>query len=277
MAQQPDLGVAWESQIRPWVSGISKKAVPEVIVRYFPGDESREELFAIYKNLQGDFTIAFAKTREINAQAFSNTFIHELQQTPPAIPVELKVLESNRRIGRLVLSDSEFFIQQKPQSWKLLAQMGHGGLIFVSRQGSSYLYEGPIDSRGGPAVAKVLSLLTKMRTLMAKTKAVSVFEFPSVKQLTQWRFCRALIQGNEPLSLYLLSIGADPNKDPRFPESPIDHAIRNGHKRLLSTLLSLGADPEVKSDEGLTPIELARESNGQWAIPMLQASIESRK
>jgi hypothetical protein len=277
LAQQPDLGLTWESQIRPWVSGASRKQIPEAIVRFFPGGESREELFVIYMNPHGGFTIAFAKTREINAQAFSNIFIYDLHQTPPAIPVELKVIESNKRTGRALLSGAESFIQHKPHSWDLMAQMGHGGQIFVSIAGSSYLYQGPTDSRGGPAVAKAVSILAQMHILFSKTKATQVFEFPSVKQLTQWRFCRALIQGNEPLALYLLSIGADPNKDPRFPESPIEHAVRKGYKRLLRTLLNLGADPEVKSDEGLNLIEIARKTNNLWAIPILQDSIDSRK
>lgn len=277
MAEQPDLGVTWEQQIRPWITSASLQKTPSVVVRYFPGGESREELFALYQGAQGEFTIAFAKTREINAQSFSNTFIHELQQTPPSIPIDLKTININTRQALSLISDTNLFLTQRPKSWELLAQMAHGGSIFILSKDSSYLYQGPIDPRGGSTISRIIERLTKIRSLLAKSQSQQVFEFPAVKQLTQWRFCRALIQGDERLSIYLLSIGADPNKDPRFPETPIEHAIRGGFKSLLNTLLKLGADPTAKTSEGATPLELASEANNHWAIPIIQASIQSNK
>lgn len=276
-AQQSDIGIAWEQQIRPWVSAIPQMKAPEVLIRFFPGGESREELFALYINSRGESVAAFARTREINAQAFSNTFINELHQSPPSIPIELKAQKIDRHSASQLVADVDLYLQRRPESWKMLAQMGHGGSFFVSTKDSSFLYEGPVDSRSSAEVARLISRVSKIRTLLEKSRSVQLFEFPALKQLTQWRFCRALMQGDVQLSIYLLSLGADPNRDPRFPETPIEHAIRGGHKELLSVLLNLGADPEAKTSDGLTPVELALETKNQWAVPLLQSSTQGHK
>jgi ankyrin repeat protein len=90
--------------------------------------------------------------------------------------------------------------------------------------------------------------------------------------MTQWRFNRALLNGDDGLAIYLLSIGASPNKDSHFFESPVEQAILRGKKVLFDALVVHGADVNAKTSDGLSLAEFAKENKASWALDILKGS-----
>jgi hypothetical protein len=111
--------------------------------------------------------------------------------------------------------------------------------------------------------------LQGIRRRMRRIPGFLIYDYPALPELTQWRFSRAVIQGNEPLAIHLLSLGADPNKDPRFWFTPVEAAILGDHRNLLEALIKKGADLEQRTAEGKTPVELAKSLHKRWAILLL--------
>ncbi|GEM_PF-3975917 len=266
-ARATDLGVKWEAQLRPWVPGVQKELQPDAVIRYFPGGGAREELLALYEVMPNEFVILLAETREINAQAYENVLRAVNVEAP--IPVRIRTRHLSKVEGSRFRNVLRSFLLSQPPSWKWLAQMGHGGSLFGSTKDSNYLYEGPIDVRSEKAVSSVYREVAAIHKLLRPIRPISLFEFPQVKELIQWRFMRALIQGDEPLAIHLLSLGASPNKDSPFFQTPVEYAIGGNLPRLLEALVNRGADLQEPTSGGSLPLEFAIELKAKWAYPFL--------
>jgi uncharacterized protein len=69
------------------------------------------------------------------------------------------------------------------------------------------------------------------------------------------------VRGDVREGKILLDAGADPNVRGEYGYTPLHNAIGQKHLEFAKLLLSRGASKELKNDDGLTPVDLARLSD----------------
>ena len=74
----------------------------------------------------------------------------------------------------------------------------------------------------------------------------------------------------------LLEHDADPNAPQEGGFTPLHAAAQNGDMQTIQTLLFHGADVDIKSAEGKSPLDYARESKNLEAIELLRKGITKR-
>lgn len=266
-----DLAFTWERQIRPWVQDVAIEKAPLLVVRQMPEDGPQEDLLVFYEGKDGRVIFAWARSREITAQSLSNMYKHEMGMPLPPIPIELRVGTIAKNTVDALFLGAETFLKERPKSWEEMATTGHAGSLCVLKGSVVHVFEGPFDPKSEPVVARLARQLDSFRKSVRTINSFKVFEFPQTEKMIQWRFNRALLNGDEYLAIYLLSLGANPNKDPRFFESPLEQAIMRGKKALFDALIVHGADTTVTTSDGVSLVDYAKKYKAPWALSILES------
>ena len=268
-ALEKDIALAWEQQVRSWIPGVPKEKSPVLLFRLLEEAGRQEDMFAIYEGTSKNLILAWARSREVNAQSIFNMYRYEVGSPVPPIPIELRYVSLDKETFDALVKAEAGFIKTKPKSWDDLAETGHAGSIFAFGDALSHVFDGPIPAKSEPTVSKLFSLITRLQKRMQTAPSCRVYEFPQTEKMTQWRFNRALMNGEEGLAIYLLSIGASPDKDLRFFESPLEQAIIRENKALFEALVKHGANTKAPTSTGLTIEEFAKKSKATWALEIL--------
>lgn len=266
---EQDIAIAWEKQVRTWVQGIPRDKPPLLLLRLLEKVEHEEDLFALYQGADGGYLLAWARSREISAQAIFNMYKNEGRSAVPPVPIELRCLAIDKEAFNQLAKSGTGFLTTKPRSMEELASMGHAGSLFASRDGLSHAFEGVVARGVEPSVSRLFTLAERFKKQTKGTQGFRVYDFPQTKEMTQWRFNRALMNGEEGLAVYLLSIGANPDKDPRFFESPLEQSVVRNMRKLFEALIRHEANLAAPTSDGLTIEAFSRKSKASWALKIL--------
>jgi hypothetical protein len=276
-APEQDIALKWEQQVRPWVHGVAAEKPPLLLLRLMDEVGPQEDMLSVYQGRDGKLVFAWARSREVTAQSIFNMYKYKIEKPAPPIPVELRVGPLGKEAFRSLLKACADFIEAKPKSWDELVLTGHAGSVFAYREGVSFSFQGPTHPKSEPTVAKLSLQIRQVQKGMKVFLSNEVYEFPQTEEMTQWRFNRALMNGVERRAIYLLSIGASPNKDPHFFESPLEQSVLHGSKALFEALIKHGANTKITTSTGSTLEEFANKHNAPWASMLLRKSEKQLK